>query len=304
MLIGCIVLAVALVTTIGISLWHYKKTQKEVDKLIQYLSKVQDSLELPEMEDIKEGSLSILQSEIYKVVALLRQSYSVEYAQKKYMADMLSDISHQIKTPLTAISVMTELLEQTELEEGKRLEYVSKIDKQVGKIIWLIRNLLTLSQLEANVIELKKESVNVKEMLEQIRDTFEIMAEVKMINLDLSVDPAIDMQCDRRWTIEALSNIVKNCIEHTEPEGYVKVWVKQDNIATHIHIEDNGEGIAEEHLEHIFDRFYKVDKAKSDSIGIGLAMAKQIIMKQEGTISLESEVGRGSHFYIKMYNRM
>ena len=298
MLIGCIVLAVALVTTIGISLWHYKKTQKEVDKLIQYLSKVQDSLELPEMEDIKEGSLSILQSEIYKVVALLRQSYSVEYAQKKYMADMLSDISHQIKTPLTAISVMTELLEQPELEEEKRLEYVSKIDKQVGKITWLIRNLLTLSQLEANVIELKKESVNVKEMLEQIRDTFEIMAEVKMVNLALSVDPAIDMQCDRRWTIEALSNIVKNCIEHTEPEGYVKVWVKQDNIATHIHIEDNGEGIAEEHLEHIFDRFYKVDKAKSDSIGIGLAMAKQIIMKQEGTISLESEVGRGSHFYI------
>ena len=299
----CVVLAVSLLVVIGISLWQHQRMQKEVDKLIRYLSKVQDHMELPAMEEMKEGNLSILQSEIYKVVALLGQSYSIERSRKKYMADMLSDISHQIKTPLTAISVMTELLEGPGLEDEKRLEYVRRIDKQVSKITWLIRNLLILSRLEANVITLKKEAVDAKEMIDQIRDTFEIMAEVKQVELDLASDPAIQLQCDRRWTIEALSNIVKNCIEHTGPEGFVKVRIRQDNIATHIDITDNGEGIGEEHLEHIFERLYKAGNSHTDSIGIGLAMARQILMKQEGTISVCSEVEKGTHFHVKLYRR-
>lgn len=302
MLIGCMILAVALVAVIGVSLWHRHKTEQEIKELIRYLSQVQDHLELPEMDQMKEGSLSILQSEIYKVVALLGQSYAMEKEQKKYMADMFSDISHQIKTPLTAISVMTDLLEQPQLEDAKRIEYVAKIEKQVNKITWLVRNVLILSQLEANVIELKKEAVNGKEMLDQIKDTFEIMAEVKAVELAIATDPEAVIQCDRHWTIEALSNIVKNCIEHTNPGGFVRIHVTQDNIATHIHITDNGEGIAPEHLEHIFDRFYKADNASADSVGIGLAMAKQIIVKQGGTISLESEVGKGTHFHIKIYH--
>lgn len=279
----------------------HKAREQEIQKLIAYLTKVQDSFELPEMEQLKEGSMSILQSEIYKVVALLGQSYSLEKNQKKYMADMLSDISHQIKTPLTAISVMTDLLEQTDLEEGKRLEYVAKIDTQVNKITWLIKNLLTLSQLEANVIELKKQKVNVKGLLKKIQDTFEIMSEIRMIALDFVCDEDIFILCDEHWTIEALSNIVKNCIEHTDENGYVKISVRQDNIATHIHIMDNGCGIEKAHLPHIFERFYKADKEATNSIGIGLAMAKQIIMKQEGDISVTSEVGKGSDFYVKMY---
>ena len=133
-----------------------------------------------------------MQSEIYKVVALLRETYSAECRQKKFLADMLSDISHQIKTPLTAISVMTDVLEQPELEDEKRLEYIAKIEKQVNKITWLIRNLLTLSQLEADVLVLKQETVNVCEMLEQIQDTFEIMAEVRQVALQMESDKKID----------------------------------------------------------------------------------------------------------------
>ena len=297
----CIILAACLIMEVLLTFWRERRQEKQLAALIRYLSLVQDRLQLPELERIKEGNLGILQSEIYKVVALLRESYSAELQQKKFLSDMLSDISHQIKTPLTAISVMTDVLEQPELEDEKRLEYIAKIEKQVNKITWLIRNLLTLSQLEADVLVLKKETVNVSEMLEQIQDTFEIMAEVKKVALKMDIDKEIVMLCDRHWTTEAVSNIVKNCIEHTGEGGSVRVSVMQDNLATHIHIVDNGEGIAKEDLPHIFERFYKADSSSSDSIGIGLAMAKQIVQKQDGVINVESEKGKGTKFYIKIY---
>lgn len=297
----CIILAVCLIMEVLLAVWRERKQENQVFALIRYLTLVQDRLQLPELETIKEGNLGILQSEIYKVVALLRETYSTERQQKKFLADMLSDISHQIKTPLTAISVMTDVLEQAELENEKRLEYIAKIEKQVNKITWLIRNLLTLSQLEADVLVLKQETVNVSEMLEQLQDTFEIMAEVKQVALQMEADKEITILCDRHWTTEAVSNIVKNCIEHTEEGGSVRVSVVQDNLATHIHIVDNGEGIAKEDLPHIFERFYKAVSSSSDSIGIGLAMAKEIVQKQDGVIKVESEMGRGTKFHIKMY---
>lgn len=297
----CMVLALCLMMEVVIAIWRERRQEKQLELLIRYLSLVQDRLELPELGAIKEGNLGILQSEIYKVVALLRESYSAERQQKKFLSDMLSDISHQIKTPLTAISVMTDVLEQPELEDEKRLEYTSKIEKQVNKITWLIRNLLTLSQLEADVLVLKRETVNVSEMLGQIQDTFEIMAEVKQVALQMEADKEIVMICDRHWTTEAISNIVKNCIEHTKEGGSVRLAVMQDNLATHIHIVDNGEGITKEDLPHIFERFYKAASSSSDSIGIGLAMAKEIVQKQDGVINVESEKGKGTKFYVKMY---
>ena len=297
----CMVLLACSIIEVVLAVWRERKQENQVSQLIRYLTLVQDRLQLPELQTIKEGNLGILQSEIYKVVALLRETYSAECKQKKFLADMLSDISHQIKTPLTAISVMTDVLEQPELEDEKRLEYIAKIEKQVNKITWLIRNLLTLSQLEADVLVLKQETVNVYEMLEQIQDTCEIMAEVRQVALQMESDKKIVMLCDRHWTTEAISNIVKNCIEHTLEGGRVRLSVTQDNLATHIHIEDNGEGIAKKDLPHIFERFYKADSSSDHSIGIGLAMAKEIVQKQDGMIQVESKKGKGTKFHIKMY---
>lgn len=253
------------------------------------------------MGDMNEGQLGILQSEIYKLVVQLKERYSDEKKQKKYMVDMLSDISHQIKTPMTAITLMTELLKAPEMPEEKRLDYVAKIDQQTKRINWLIRNLLTLSQLEADMLELKSEKQNLKEILEQIGDTFEIMAEVKGISLSIVTPKEIYLDCDRQWTMEAISNIVKNCIEHTPEGGAVTIEAMQNNLATEITIRDTGEGIAREHLPHIFKRFYKAPGASGNSVGIGLSMSKQLIMRQNGVITVESEVGKGTSFLIKMY---
>ena len=217
---------------------------------------------------------------------------------------MLSDISHQIKTPLTSITIMTDLLKSPNLDEEKRVEFTDKIDSQVSRITWLIRNLLTLSQLDANMLKLKKQDVPVRELIQKACQPFEILAELKEVELSVSADGNIRLICDAHWTAEAISNIVKNCIEHTQPGGEVCVTVSQNNLATDIFIRDNGEGIAKEHLPYIFDRFYKAGNQSNDSVGIGLAMSRQMIMLQNGTISVSSEEEAGTEFHIKMYSEV
>lgn len=296
-----ITLGLSMVAMVVVAYVAYKKRENKLADLIIYLMRVQDNLELPAMEGISEGQLGILESEIYKLVTQLKEMYSGEKKQKSYMVDMLSDISHQIKTPLTAITLMTDLLKAPDLSEEKRLDYVAKIDQQTKRITWLIRNLLTLSQLEADMLELKKEKNNLKGMLDGIMETFEIIAEVKDVELSLECPDEVYITCDKQWTTEAISNIVKNCIEHTPSEGSVRIKVEQNNLATEITIEDTGEGIDKEHLPYIFKRFYKAPGSSNSSVGIGLSMSKQIIMRQNGNITVESEVGKGSSFLIKLY---
>ncbi len=286
---------------IAVYMIYEKKRERKIEELISYLTKVQDHLELPEFDSMQEGRFGILQSEIYKLVVQLQEQYSGEQKQKKYMVDMLSDISHQIKTPMTAISLMTDLLSAPELSDEKRLDYVEKINHQTNRINWLVRNLLTLSQLEADMLELKKEQVSLREMLDAIVDTFELMAEVKGVELSMECPKEIQISCDKQWTREAISNIVKNCIEHTKENGSVRISAVQNNLATEIRIQDTGEGISKEHLPHIFKRFYKAPGSSNSSVGIGLSMSKQIVMRQSGIISVTSEVGEGTEFLIKMY---
>lgn len=296
-----ITLGFSMIAMVVVAYVAHKKRENKLADLIIYLMRVQDNLEFPAMEGISEGQLGILESEIYKLVAQLKEMYSGEKKQKSYMVDMLSDISHQIKTPLTAITLMTDLLKAPDLSEEKRLDYVAKIDQQTKRITWLIRNLLTLSQLEADMLELKKEKNNVKGMLDGIMETFEIIAEVKDVELSLECPDEAYITCDKQWTTEAISNIVKNCIEHTPSEGSVRIKVEQNNLATEITIVDTGEGIDKEHLPYIFKRFYKAPGSSNSSVGIGLSMSKQIIMRQNGNITVESEVGKGSSFLIKLY---
>lgn len=282
--------------------WY--RREKQLEELILYLMKLQDHPEIPELPKYSEGQLGVLQSEIYKLVVQNREQSAGAVREKEYLAQMLSDISHQIKTPLTSITIMTDLLKSPNLDEEKRAEFTDKIDSQVSRITWLIRNLLTLSQLDANMLKLKKQDVPVRELIQKACQPFEILAELKGVGLSVSADGDIRLICDAHWTAEAISNIVKNCIEHTQPGGQVCVTVSQNNLATDIFIRDNGEGIAKEHLPYIFDRFYKAGNQSNDSVGIGLAMSRQMIMLQNGTISVSSEEEAGTEFHIKMYSEV
>ncbi len=303
MLIWYIVSAAAgaIVSGMAVSAVNRRRVEKSTDRLIEYLTALQDNLKLPAPESCCEGNFGILESEIYKVVALIKESCSRESSQKKYMADMFLDISHQLKTPLTAVSIMTELLENPSVTRDQREEYLSKINTQINRINWLVKNILVLSQLEASVLELKKEKVCLSEMTDHIRETFEIMAEVKNVSLVINCPDDIFLTCDRHWTNEAVSNIVKNSIEHTGEGGKTEIVISQNVISTDITVRDNGEGISAEHIPHIFERFYKVSPS-SDSAGIGLALSRQIIVQQQGTVSVKSEPGRGTEFKIRFFS--
>lgn len=279
-----------------------RRADRRLRALTDYITAVQDDLSLPEVESTAEGEFGILQSEVYKVVALLREKYALEKKQTLYMSDMLSDISHQIKTPLTAIQLMTELIEQPELDDEKRIQYAEKIDLQVTRITWLIRNLLALSQMEAGVLKMKREPVQLDAIGALLHDSLDVMAELKGVELDIRFPEGLTVTGDAHWLGEALLNITKNCVEHTEAGGYVRVLAEQNGVFTRLTVEDNGCGISSKDLPHIFDRFYKADNASAQSVGIGLSLARQIVSAHNGTLTAESVLGEGTRFTVKLYH--
>ena len=284
----------------ALDFYERRKLDEQIRELTDYVTKVQDVSALPAMAELSEGSLGILQSEIYKVITVLKEEYSAEYRQKKYMSDMMSDISHQFKTPLTALSLMAELLTAPEVSAEKRIEYASKIESQADKMTWLIRNLLTLSQLEAGVLALNREPLPLEEITEEIAEPLGILAEAAGVALEYQIPAGITVFADGHWLREALGNIVKNAVEHTPPGGSVRVRAEENNLYARIFVSDTGSGIAPEHLPHIFERFYKAGNSSPDSVGIGLAMARQIVRNHGGDITVKSEVGKGTEFEIAL----
>ena len=289
----------ALLLMIVMFVLYRRKREKQLEEIVMYLMRIQDGAGLPEWKSYGEGQVGILQSEIYKLVMLLGEKSNQAVKEKEYLSRMLSDISHQIKTPLTSMTIMADLLKTPDLEEEKRLEFAGRIDQQVSRMTWLVRNLLTLSQLEADMLKLKKEDIRMSSLIAKAIAPLELIADVRNVELHIDVDANIHLTCDAHW--EAVSNIIKNCLEHTPAGGQVRIIGGQNNFSTNLYICDNGEGIKKEEIGHIFERFYKGKNASENSVGIGLALARQIVMQQNGTIEVKSEPGQGTEFYLKWY---
>ena len=277
------------------------RRKKDLDELIEFLTKVQDRDTFPDLGLEAEGRMLILRSEIYKLASTLQEQYASEVKKNTYMADMLSNISHQIKTPLTAINLMTDALKNGNLDEVQRRRCIANITAQTDHITWLVRSLLTLAEIDAGVLVLKKESVPVKDMIGDIVSAIAVEADIKDVAIEVNVPAENVISCDRRWMSEAFSNIIKNSLQHTEAGGTIKISSEETNLSVNIRIEDNGCGISKKDLPNIFERFYHGEKSDPNSNGIGLSLAKQIINSQNGTISCESEEGRGTIFEIKIY---
>lgn len=282
---------------------RYKK-EKELSCLTEYLMKVQDSRLLPPPENFSEGRAGILASEIYKLVVQLRERTDVSQKEKEYLAKMLSDISHQLKTPLTSMGIMVDLLKSRELTEEMRIRYASNIERQMERMTWLVKSLLTLSKLDADMIQMKKERIKLRELIYEVIEPFELMAELRAIEIKTVLGEEIILECDRRWMAEAFSNIVKNSLEHTGEGGRIEITGEKNNFSTNIYIKDNGTGIEPEELGHIFERFYKGKNSPENSVGIGLALSKQLIMLQNGMVYVKSEPGKGTQFHVKMYSEV
>ncbi|MBO4808604.1 MAG: HAMP domain-containing histidine kinase [Lachnospiraceae bacterium] len=280
----------------------FGKRRKELEELNDYLTRIlSGETTLPPLEN-EEGELSILRSNIYKAVGRLINVKDYEKESKINLANALADITHQLKTPLTSITVMNDLLKD-ETDEKKRQEFIAIQSAQIEKMNWLVQNLLKISKIDAGSVTLKQERISLKELVSLSLVPLLVLLELKKINVineEGSVSDAV-INCDKKWTAEALTNIMKNCAEHMDEGGRLSVSYEDNNIYCAVKIEDNGSGIAKEDLPHIFERFYRGKNSSADSVGIGLSLSNTIIEKQKGEILVESEVGEGSVFTIKFY---
>lgn len=290
-------LLIMAVLSLALTKWRYT----QIRKLSQYLKRITSGEYALDVRDNQEGELSILKSEIYKVTVTLREQAELLKKDKQFLANAISDISHQLKTPITSMVVMTDLLQDADLPEDKRVEFTQNIHSQLERLQWLVSSLLKLSRIDAGAIEFRREPVHVSELIHKASAHLLIPMEIKEQTLEISGDEGTSFIGDFNWSAEAVANILKNCTEHTPRGGRITVSFSETPLYTLIRIADNGEGIDDEDLLRIFNRFYKGKNAHNDSIGIGLAMSKSIIEKQNGVIEVKSRNGEGTEFTLKLY---
>ena len=295
------VLATGLVL-LAVFFFYTKKRYKKIEQLNDYLVRVLADNEDDEILDQEEGELSILKTNIYKTTSTLKFQKELLTDDKKNLAAAIADISHQLKTPLTSMMVMNDLLVD-EQDENKRTEFLQTQSSQLNRMNWLIQTLLKLSKLDAGTIVLKKEDVSSTELIEEAVKPFGIQFDLRNIKFKSDISD-LNIRCDKNWTVEAIQNIIKNCIEHMDDGGELSVEMVDTNIYTQLTIKDTGCGIAKEDIPHIFERFYKGKNAGKDSVGIGLALSKSIIEGEQGEITVESTEGVGTKFIIKFYKTL
>ncbi len=278
------------------------RLHQKVQHLSQYMNRILNNDYSFDIRDYQEGDLSNLKNDIYKMTVKLKEQSSLAINDKKYLEDVLSDISHQLKTPLTSMYVMNDiLLTDSQLEEEKKKEFLMKNRAQLERIEWLVSSLLKMSRLDSGSEVLHLQPVSCQQFLKKVVAPLSIPIELKNQTLILPEDSSITLIIDENWTVEAFVNILKNAHEHTKEKGTITITCRDTPLFTEFQISDNGEGISATDLPHIFERFYK-GKKTSDSIGIGLYMAKKIITLEKGEIQVTSRK-KGTCFQIRFYKQ-
>lgn len=279
---------------------YFGRRQRKIEGLTDYMRVLEKGVYTLEVEDNADDELSGLRNEIYKLTVLLKEQAALASGQKKALSDSVADISHQLKTPLTSVMVlMDNLSENAEMEESIRRKFMREITRQLSGMSWLVAAMLKLSRLEAGVVELKRRELRLECLIEKALSKLEIEAEWREISFSVRLKEPIWICVDESWTVEAFVNILKNALEHSPKGGLVELSGRENEIYAELEISDHGTGISEEERRRLFQRFYRGRDAKEDSVGIGLALAKEIVERQNGFISVDAKEGEGTTFSIR-----
>lgn len=298
----CIILICFLAVILIIFFIYLLYKERKINNIFNHLKNIENGDYTLYLKDSSEGELSHLEDEIYKITVMLKEAADNSKKSKEELAISLSDISHQLKTQLTSITIMVDILKNSKgLNEEKRNEFINDIAYQLENVNRMVISLLKLSKIDSGTIIMTKRKTNLLEVLNASKLNLEVMCEVRNQSIDINCDNDILVLVDELWIREAIINIIKNCLEHSQDYRKVTIDVKDNSLYTEILIKDEGEGISKDDLPYIFNRFYKAKNSKSDSIGIGLCLSKSIIEKNNGDIRVESKQGIGSTFSIKIY---
>jgi signal transduction histidine kinase len=249
----------------------------------------------------EEGELNILRSDIYKMTIRLREQADALERDKRYLADSMADISHQLRTPLTSMHLALSLLSREETTQEQRYDLLRELSLLVSRMDTLISALLKISKIDAGTASFRSETVLVRQVVEEAAEVLAIPMELRGQTLSISIAPEVSFVGDPMWTAEALENILKNGMEHMDEGGTITVSATENGLLTEIVITDDGKGIAPEDLPHIFERFYRGKNDNSGGFGIGLSLSRMIITRQNGTIKVQNRKGGGTRFVIRFY---
>ncbi len=283
----------------GLFAWQQKR-QEQIAKVQNYMEGLERGVYCLELEDNADDELSGLRNEIYRLTVMMKEQADLARSQRMALADSVANISHQLKTPLTSATVLADnLAEDENMDPEVRHQFLSQILRQLTGMSWLITAMLKVSRLEAGVVELNRQKVLVRTLVERCVQGLETLAEWKDVSLELQLQEDAFLNVDESWTIEALGNIVKNAIEHSPAGGKVEISALENEVYTEICVCDSGVGISKKERQMLFRRFYRGTAPMEDSVGIGLALSKEVVERQNGHITVESEEGRCTVFHIK-----
>ncbi len=273
---------------------------KKINEITKYIEEINRGNYKLNIEENTEDELSILKNELYKITIMLKEVAENSQKDKTTLKDSLSDISHQIKTPITSILIMLDnILSDENMPEDIKKDFIKDIKREIINIKFLVESILKLSKIDSNSIKFIKKEVFIKDIINEAVKNVSMLSELKNIEIIVSGDDSIKTICDLKWQVEAITNILKNCIEHSYENRKIYINYNQNNMYTELKIEDNGTGIDAKDLPHIFERFYKGKNSSSDSVGIGLALSKSIIESNNGYIQVDSKLNKGTTFIIK-----
>ncbi len=281
---------------------HYrdkKKIRREIFQITDYIIQLNNKNYTLDIDSVTEGELSILKNELYKTMVLLKEQASKLNEDKLLMKDNIADISHQLKTPLTSINIMLEnILTDKKMNEKVKKDFLLDIKDKVERINFLTQTLLTLSKFDADVVTFQKDNINLKRLVLDSINGLKILIDAKNIEIKYIIPDNIEFVGDYKWQLEAVTNIIKNSVEHSKKGELIELLGSQNNFEIKLLIKDTGKGIKKENIKYIFNRFYKGDNY-SDGMGIGLNLAHTIISKDNGFIKVKSEEGKYTMFEIR-----
>ena len=279
---------------------QYNELLNEMENVSQIMENViDDSGELPS-EEYREGTVGMLYTKLYQMVGVLKESRDKELNEKIFLRDIISDISHQLKTPLASLNIFVDLLLDDKVTEPeKEKQILGEASNQLGRMEWMVLSMLKLARIEAGAIKFEKKKNNLLTILQQAGDSVKYIFKERNQTLEIICEEEIYLYCDGEWLTEAVINLLKNASDYS-PEGR-RVWIEAESTKAYcrIYVKDEGIGIAEDELPNIFKRFYRVQSmVNPNSVGIGLSLTKSIIEGMGGTIRVRSEEGKYTWFIL------
>ena len=294
---GVIMTLVASTYMVGVWIFNTVRYAR-IAKLSEQINKVLHNEEHLIINEYKEGELSILQTEISKMLLCIREQNVALQKDKQHLADSLADVAHQLRTPLTSTQLILSLLENTSDEE-ERKALTRECEELFGQVEWLLTALLKLARLDAGVVVFSEVTIEVNQLVQMSVRPFLIAMELHEIELKIDIPKNVMIQGDLRWLVEAIGNIIKNCIESTGDKGKIEISCEDNVLFTEIVIHDSGKGFEQEELHNLFERFYRGKNSSTAGYGIGLALSKIIITRQKGTIKAKNHPQGGAMFIIR-----